>query len=64
MKLAGEETENILAGRDYQSSFEVSHTTRGNTWTVKVRGDDDSKVLERMHKIYDELEEKYGEVKK
>ena len=53
-------TKNIIAGRTYPISLEVSHNSRGNTWTVKVQGDEPKKVFDELNELYKRLEKIYG----
>lgn len=45
-----------------QEIIEVEHNSKGNNWTARVfiKGTD-KESLERLSKIYAELEEKYGD---
>ena len=47
------------SGKEYHYSLEVSHTTRGNTWTVKVRDDDDEKAVNKLNGLYKKLKAEY-----
>ncbi|UCD13375.1 MAG: hypothetical protein JSW60_07405 [Thermoplasmatales archaeon] len=47
-----------------ESSVELVHTTKGDTWKVKVYNNDAGEALRIANKLFEECRNKYGEASK
>jgi hypothetical protein len=50
--------DSLLSG---ESSVELTQTTKGTTWKIKVYHPDPMKALEQANTLYDQCKQKYGE---
>lgn len=50
--------DSLLSG---ESSIELTQTSRGTNWKVKIYHPDPLKALELANQIYDKCKEKYGD---
>ena len=50
--------DSLLSG---ESSVELTQTTKGATWKIKVYHPDPQKALEQANNLYDQCKQKYGE---
>jgi hypothetical protein len=59
-----EKASSLLQHLDYllggESSVELVHTTKGNTWKVKVYNNDAGEALRIANRLFEELQQKYG----
>ena len=44
-----------------ESSVELVHTTKGDTWKVKVYNNDAGEALRIANRLFEECRDKYGE---
>ena len=44
-----------------ESSVELVHTTKGNTWKVKVYDNDADIALRTANRLFEQLQQKYGD---
>jgi len=60
-----EKANSLLRNIDYllsgESSVELVHTTKGDTWKVKVYNNDAIEALQIANKLFEECRKKYGE---
>ena len=59
-----EKASHLLQDLDYllsgESSVELVHTTKGNTWKVKVYNNDAGEALRIAERLFSECQQKYG----
>jgi hypothetical protein len=61
-----EKAVHLLQDLDYllggESSVELTHTSKGNNWKVKVYNNDAGEALRIANGLFEQCQKKYGEV--